>query len=111
MKFIIHHLVTDPPHYELMFDNGESLETLSIPEDSFFDLISGCAVGYEKIDTARNRPLIDNGPLSCDKANVEIADQGDYTLESENKMVLNGNKIRGTLALDPGNCTIEIIAE
>lgn len=99
MKYVIQHHVTDPPHYELLFDNGEALK---IHEDFFFDLISGCAVEYEK--AGRKDPA--NIPTG-----TEIADQGEYNPESETRIVLSGEKIHGTLLLDPESGTVSIIPD
>ena len=95
MKYVIRHHMTEPPHYEFMFGKGDSLK---IHEDFFFDLISGCEVEYEK-----------GSGKAADSAGTEIADQGEFSRESDTRIVLRGEKIQGTLVLDPGSKTVSII--
>lgn len=109
MKFIIHHPADDPPRYELLFDDDGNLTVFSIPEDSFFDLISGCAVTYTPVTSGIPRNITDVSAI-CSTGNSEIADEGTYTSDG-NRMTLHGSKIRGTLTLDHENHLIEIITE
>lgn len=80
MKFVIHHHRTVPDHYDLMFEQGESLLSFRIAEDDIGALIDGRHVTAEKIQDHRKDYLSYEGPVSCDRGHVEIVDSGEYRL-------------------------------
>ncbi len=109
MKFVIYYHETDIPHYDLMIDNGEALETWRIQEDLFFDFISGCAVIYEKINNRENTNLKMEAPVDCGAGNVVIADQGEYSRDPDNRIILNGSKVNGTIVFNKSAGTMAIV--
>ena len=96
MKFAIHYNATEVPFYDLIFDDGKAVETLRIPEDFFFDLMSGSPVEYEKISGAADSPK------------AEITDSGEFTRENGN-IVIKGGKTKGRLSFDKGAGTMTLL--
>lgn len=107
MKFVLHHSESFPPHYDLVLDSGGSVEIFRIPEDFFFDLVSGSPVEYEIVQAAGPG----DGPVSCAEGKVAVDDSGEFTRDNTNTMILKGKKISGKLAVDPVNRTLTLIPD
>ena len=102
MKFVIHHHITEPEHYDLMLEKGEILHTWQIPMESFQNFLKGKQVQVEKIQDHRKKYLDYEGPISCDRGMVKIFDTGDYAEKlwgDEIIVATHGNFLKGTLAL------------
>ena len=105
MKFVLHHNESFPPHYDLILDSGGSVEMFRIPEDFFFDLVSGSPVEYETVKSAGTG----DAPVSCTEGKVSVEDSGEFTRDNTNTMILKGGKISGKLVVDPGKKNITLI--
>ena len=96
MKFVLNHTETFPPHYDLILGSGGGAETFRIPEDFFFDLVSGSPVEYEN--------AADSG-----SATASVEDTGEFTRENEKSVILKGEKLNGKLVIDAENRIITLI--
>lgn len=103
MRFVIHHHITQPDHYDLMIDRGESLQSWQIPSPLLPDLLAGREIASLRIQDHRRGYLDYQGPVSCDRGRVEILDTGEYTLGTESPpsltITLSGRIFRGTLII------------
>ncbi|HPS57747.1 MAG TPA: hypothetical protein PK514_06535 [Spirochaetota bacterium] len=105
MKFVLHHNESFPPHYDLILDTGGTVEIFRIPEDFFFDLVSGSPVEYETVTGADKN----SGPVNCGEGKVSVEDSGEYSIEKPGTMILKGVKISGKLIADSGSRHITLI--
>jgi hypothetical protein len=103
MKFVIHHHITKDTHFDLMIDNGESLDTWQVHEDDLDRLIQGEAVSAELIEPHRRDYLEYEGPVSRGRGRVEIYDRGEYRIilseESFLSLMLKGKKFIGKIEI------------
>ena len=102
MKFVIHHHVTSPPHYDLMVEKDNVLHTWQISENSFQNFIDGKSINVTMIQDHRKKYLDYEGPISCDRGTVKIFDTGEYVEISWNKDIIvqiNGKLLNGKLSL------------
>ncbi|NLV67517.1 MAG: hypothetical protein GXY14_07555 [Spirochaetes bacterium] len=105
MKYFIHHNESFPPHYDLILDSGGAIETFRIPEDFFFDLVSGSPVEYEEFKGTD----IKGAAISCEAAKVAVEDSGDYTVSKSGNIILKGGRITGELVIERGSRKITLI--
>lgn len=105
MKFVLHHSESFPPHYDLVLDSGGSVEIFRIPEDFFFDLVSGSPVEYETVSGAAAK----GSPVNCGEGKVSVEDSGEYTVDKPGSMLLKGGKVSGRLVVDAAGRTITLI--
>ena len=99
MKFVIHHHVTLPEHYDLMLEVEETLHTWQITPDNLENLISGRRIEVLKIQDHRKKYLEYEGPVSCDRGHVSLFDSGEYCLMNKKKnkteYFFSGEKLTG----------------
>ncbi len=102
MKFVIHHHITKPEHYDLMIEKDDVLHTWQIPEKLFQEFINGNQIEIEQIQDHRKKYLNYEGPISCDRGMVKIYDTGEYIEKSWDMDIilqLQGNRLDGQLSL------------
>ncbi|HOO70915.1 MAG TPA: DNA polymerase ligase N-terminal domain-containing protein [Spirochaetota bacterium] len=99
MKFVIHHHVTVPEHYDLMLEEEDSLLTFRIERGDVGKLVTGPPLTAERISDHRKRYLSYEGPVSCDRGHVSFFDRGEYEKISSDMttftIALTGEKIKG----------------
>lgn len=107
MKFVLHHNESFPPHYDLILDSGGSVEIFRIPEDFFFDLVSGSPVEYETVTGSDKN----GGPVNCGEGKVSVEDSGEFTSEKPGTVKLKGGKISGRLIVDTVSKKITLLPD
>lgn len=99
MKFVIHHHVTVPEHYDLMLEAEETLHTWQLTTKNLTSLLSGRRIEAVKIHDHRKMYLEYEGPVSCDRGHVSLFDSGEYRLMKEKKhrteYFFSGKKLTG----------------
>lgn len=105
MKFVLHHNESFPPHYDLILDSGGAVEIFRIPEDFFFDLVSGSPVEYETVSPA----AAGGSPVNCGEGKVAVEDSGEYSVEKPGSILLKGGKVSGRLVIDTAGRTVTLI--
>lgn len=103
MEFVLLHHITGDSHYDLMVDNGKSLDTWCIDEDDFPLLLSGKTVTARLLEPHRRDYLDYEGPVSQGRGRVERYDRGKYTLLLSKKnllsLVLRGERLTGNIEI------------
>jgi hypothetical protein len=103
MKYVVQHHITVNPHFDLMIDNGESLDTWQVHEGDMDRLISGKTITAESIEPHRRDYLEYEGPVSQGRGRVEIYDTGEYSDIIREKthlsLLLKGERLRGKMEI------------
>ncbi len=103
MEFVLLHHITGNLHYDLMIDNGESLDTWQIDEGKFPLLISGKTVTARLLEPHRRVFLDYEGPVSEGRGRVERYDRGEYILLLREKnllsLMLKGESLIGNMEI------------
>ena len=100
MKFVIHHHVTVPEHYDLMLEEEDSLLTFRIERGDVGKLATGTPFTAERINDHRKHYLSYEGPVSCNRGHVSFFDRGEYekilSAITSFTIVFSGEKINGS---------------
>jgi len=102
MKFVIHHHLTVPDHYDLMIEKGDALLTWRILSREFTKFLRGLPVHAERIRDHRKDYLDYEGPVSCDRGRIEVYDSGEYAGDASDSVIflpINGTILKGTLSI------------
>ncbi len=103
MVFVLLHHITEDSHYDLMVDNGESLDTWQIDEGDFSLLISGKTITARLLEPHRRDYLDYEGPVSKGRGRVKRYDRGEYTLLLHKKnllsLMLRGERLTGKIEI------------
>jgi len=99
VKFVIHHHVTVPEHYDLMLEADETLHTWQVTPENLEDLLCGRRIKALKIQDHRKKYLEYEGPVSCDRGHVSLYDNGEYRLmkkkNNQTEYFFSGEKLTG----------------
>lgn len=79
---LLHHILSDGEHWDLMLDLGDKLATWQLLENPIPSIRQGALGGLpaHRIDDHRRAYLDLEGPVSGDRGHVKRVDQGVYTL-------------------------------
>ncbi len=106
MNYIIHFHSghkTETDHYDFMIEDQQELLTWRVLQPDLEKLINGQQITATRINNHRREYLDFEGPISCDRGQVAIFDQGSYTgtidLPVKTKIILKGKKLSGTLII------------
>ncbi len=99
MKFVIHHHVTTPEHFDLMLEVEETLLTWQISAPVMKNFLAGEKINAERTHDHKKKYLTYEGPISCDRGHVSLFDSGTYRPVTQDtyfsKYCFEGEKITG----------------
>ncbi len=96
MKFTISHHIDSCPHYDIFLERENHLETWSVMEEKFPDLMDGVPVACAQKSPHRKIYLTFQGELTDDRGTLTIIDEGEYNTE-DTGYLLHGLKMTGRL--------------
>jgi hypothetical protein len=102
MKFIIfYHYKIEEPHYDLMIESEDLLDSWRIPEMNLESLLNGEVIEITSIHSHNKKYLDYEGELSSEKGSVEIYDKGATTYTNfdspEFEVLIFGSILTGRL--------------
>ena len=107
MKFVIHYHETQPDHYDLMIEKGDSLATWQIMSNRLDSFLKGDIIESCRIDDHKKKYLSYEGEISCDRGRVKLYDSGEYSLinwdDNYIELSINGNILNGSLIINTSN--------
>ena len=102
MRYAIHLHITDPAHYDFMFEKDGVLVTWRVSTDGMEEMLEGQTVSAERIKDHGIRYLDYEGPISCDRGRIELFDSGEYESDPASnpiKLRLAGSRLNGTITI------------
>ncbi|MCU0848145.1 MAG: hypothetical protein MUD12_09685 [Spirochaetes bacterium] len=102
MRYAIHLHITDPAHYDFMFEKDGVLVTWRVSMDGLAKMLEGQTVTAERIKDHGIKYLEYEGPISCDRGRIELYDSGEYECNPASnpiKLRLTGTRLNGTITI------------
>lgn len=105
---LLHHILSDSEHWDLMLDLGQELATWQLPKSPAILIRRGAMRGLpaRRIGDHRRAYLRLEGPISGDRGHIKRTDRGLYTLLEQRPQCwivrLEGSLLTGTYRLPAG---------